>query len=243
MVTRFLDAGPGRYLKNKKASWHEEAVFCRARSPAATAATRDGGLSLEKTPLGKKKKKKKKKKRCPGEPGRRDPLANRGQRSRRLPLLLACRSAADHLGARRWIKLAGRGVLPVRQGSGGSGRSTRSRRYSILVPLGLPGHARGRLPHRRPRETNTTAAPPDGLIPLTCDAGPTIVHHARHPRVLDPRPPSWLVRSGDAATRPDPRPATTGDKPLKHEDPGSTAGVLGRNRGVTGAVGRLVANR
>jgi hypothetical protein len=24
--------------------------------------------------------------------------------------------------------------------------------------------------------------------------------------------------SGDAATRPDPRPATTGDKPLKHED-------------------------
>ena len=56
---------------------------------------------------------------------------------------------------------------------------------------------------------------PDDLIPLTCNeicrlfiALVASLHDAH--RLAGP--------TGDAATRPDPRPATTSDKPLRHED-------------------------
>jgi hypothetical protein len=47
------------------------------------------------------------------EPAVADPPQPQHRRTRVLPLLLAGRSAADHLGARRWIKVAGRDRPPL----------------------------------------------------------------------------------------------------------------------------------
>jgi DDE superfamily endonuclease len=112
---------------------------------------------------------------------RADTLAQpQHRRTRVLPLLLAGRSAADHLGARRWIKVAGRGVFPVRQGLGGLGRAP-GPPLLILVPLGHPGHARARLPRRRPRERTRPSSLTRRADTAHLQRDPTTVHHARHP--------------------------------------------------------------
>lgn len=57
----------------------------------------------------------------------------------------------------------------------------------------------------------------DGLIPLTCKEIQAWSSRSSSNASLT-LSTSLAGPSGDAATRPDPRPATTGDKPLKHED-------------------------
>jgi hypothetical protein len=58
---------------------------------------------------------------------------------------------------------------------------------------------------------------PDALIPLTCNE----IQHLFITLVVQPsttQPTGSVGRTGDAATRPDPKPATTDDKPLRNED-------------------------
>jgi len=117
------------------------------------------------------------------EPAVADPPQPQHRRTRVLPLLLAGRSAADHLGARRWIKVAGRGVFLVRQGLGGLGRAP-GPPLLILVPLGHPGHARARLPRRRPRERTRPSSLTRRADTAHLQRDPTTVHHARHPTRL-----------------------------------------------------------
>lgn len=90
------------------------------------------------------------------------------RRTRLPPLLLAHTGAADHAGASRWIKMASRGVLPIRKGPGRPERAS-GPPVRVLVPLGHPGHARHALLAVVRADEHTRRPARDALIPLTCN--------------------------------------------------------------------------
>ncbi|WP_436843382.1 IS701 family transposase [Streptomyces narbonensis] len=170
------------------------------------------------------------------EPAVADPPQPQHRRTRVLPLPLAGRSAADHPGARRWIKVAGRGVFPVRQEPGGLGQAP-GPALLTLVPLGHPGHVCARLPPRRPRERTRPSSLTRRADTAHLQRDPTTVHHARHPTRHCPCPPAWLVR---LATPP---PGPIPDQPLPTTSRASMKITIygwstRRNRPRTGTPGR-----
>ncbi|EST32021.1 hypothetical protein M878_15720 [Streptomyces roseochromogenus subsp. oscitans DS 12.976] len=86
--------------------------------------------------------------------------------------------------------------------------------WSRWVTLAMLAHAF--LAVVRANEHDRDPAP-DALIPLTCNEIQRLFVTLVIRPAFDPVPGS-AGPTGDAATRPDPRPATTGGKPLERED-------------------------